>query len=106
MKLWHISLISFKREAHDDIREETYVRLQKLAQYCGGRDAGIIFWQVGKNMDLRKGVHLVVVSAFEDIEALEKYKRHPEHKKITDTLREIADWQIGDIQVMYPASGA
>ncbi len=97
MKLWHITFISFKKDTADSLRKEFHLRLKRLGEDCGGLEAGIIYWSVKKNTDLRKGVHLVLISIFENAEALEKYKQHPKHKEFSNLLRDIADWQVGDI---------
>ncbi len=99
MRLWHITLISFKNKAQQSIKDEAYRRLLALCENCGGREAGILFWGVGKNIDLRKGIHLVVISIFKNKKALEKYKQHLKHKELTDLLSQVADWQDGDIWV-------
>lgn len=96
--IWHITLISFRKETEDAVREETFNRLQKLAQACGGNKDGILYWQVGKNLDLRKGVHLVAISVFENADVLERYKRHPRHVELTNFLGEVADWKVGDME--------
>src|SRR3989338_249902 len=62
-----------------------------------GNDEGQTFiFAVERNLDLRKGVHLVELAIFRDDAALQAFRAHPEHTKITDVLREIADWQVGD----------
>ena len=100
--LWHVVLISFHPNAPKKWCEEVYNRYQTLAADCGGREAGIIFFKVEQNLDLRKGVHLVEIAVFRDNEALQQFRVHPKHKELTDILCKIADWQVGDIVSPLP----
>jgi len=95
--LLHIVLISFKAEVSEKARENVYNRLQTLAEDCGGKKAGILFWKVGHNLDLRKNIHLVEIAIFENDSAIQAFKRHPNHQKIGEILSKVADWKIGDI---------
>jgi len=95
--LWHAVLISFRKDASPAVRHEIYSRYQTIAKECGGRAAGILLWKVEGNFDLRKGDHLLEIAVFESKEALEAFRAHPKHKELTDILREVADWRLGDI---------
>ncbi|MDP3935051.1 MAG: Dabb family protein [Candidatus Giovannonibacteria bacterium] len=95
--LWHIVLISFRQGAPQAARQEIYDRYQTLDEDCGGKEAGILFWKVDWNLDLRKNVHLVERASFESAEALQTFRRHPKHEELTDILSQIADWQVGDV---------
>ncbi|MDO8430331.1 MAG: Dabb family protein [bacterium] len=96
-KLWHVVLISFKPGASEIFKQEIYDRYQTLDKDCGGEKAGIIFWKVDWNLDLRKNVDLVEIAAFENNNALQAFRTHPKHKELTDILKNAADWQVGDI---------
>ena len=96
--LWHVVLISFKKDSTEAERQEVYDRYQTLDEDCGGKAAGILFWKVDHNLDLRKGVNLVEIAIFESDDALQKFRVHPTHKEFTENLlSKIADWQVGDI---------
>ncbi len=100
--LWHVVLISFKEDSTAAERKMVYDLYQTLDQECGGREAGILFWRVDHNLDLRKGVHLVEIAIFESDDALQAFRRHPKHQEFTETLlSKVADWKVGDIH--YPA---
>lgn len=103
MNLWHIVLISFRPEASEEIRQEIFDRYQTLAKDCGGNDAGILFWKVDRNADLRKNVHFVEIAVFESWHALQAFGQHPMHKELTDILCNIADWWVGDLYSDYPS---
>ena len=100
--LFHVVLISFQESVQETSREEVYNRYQTLAVDCGGREAGIIFFKVEKNLDPRKGAHLVEIAVFRDNEALQQFRVHPKHKELTEILCRIADWQVGDITSPLP----
>jgi 23S rRNA A2030 N6-methylase RlmJ len=100
MSLCHVVLISFKPfnpDATDWMRKDVYDRYQTIAEECGGVDAGILFFAVERNLDLRKGVDLVEVALFRDNDALQAFRVHPKHQELTDVLRQCANWQVGDI---------
>lgn len=94
--LWHVVLISFRPETSEQERAKMYNQFQSLALDCGGKKAGVLFFTVARNLDLRKNVHLVEVAVFRDSDALQAFRTHPKHKELTDILSKIADWQVGD----------
>lgn len=100
--LWHIALISFRPDAPEEIRKEIFDQYQTLAEDCGGRDTGILFWKVAHNLDLRKNVHLVEIAVFKDDAALQAFRGHPKHKELTDVLSKVADWWVGDVYQTLP----
>jgi hypothetical protein len=95
--LVHVVLISFRDEATTEQRQRIYDDYQDLGERCGGPAAGILFWQVGHNLDQRKNWHLFELALFRDDAALQRFRTHPEHAKITTVLRDIADWVVGDM---------
>ena len=94
--LFHTVLISFRPDSTNKQRAKAYADLKALGKKCGGERAGVLFWQVKKNLDLRKNVHLVELSFFKDKNAFQAFRKHPMHDKVTRTFKEIADWQVGD----------
>lgn len=95
-KLHHVVLIKFHEGVSREIQEEIFSRYQTLAEDCGGAGAGILFFKVDWNRDLRKGVQLVERAIFEDDDALQRFREHPAHKDLADKLRQCADWWVGD----------
>lgn len=79
--LVHVVLISFRDYASSEQRDEALLRLQELAQRCGGSGAGILFWKVAFNLDQRKNWHLVEVALFRDNDALQQFRstRHTQN---------------------------
>lgn len=98
-KLWHVVLLSFRSETPESVREDVYRRYQTLQEDCGGATAGILFFNVQKNLDLRKQVHLVEIAVFRDEAALQAFRAHPKHQELTNILRRAADWQVGDLRL-------
>jgi hypothetical protein len=97
--LWHTVLISFRDTTTEAVKRDVYERYQTLDHDCGGRDAGILFWRVDWNLDLRKNVHLVEFAIFRDDAALQAFRAHAKHREITDISSKAADWQVGDLLV-------
>lgn len=100
MALWHAVLISFGSDVPEEMREEIYTKYQTLDRACGGEEAGILFWKVEKNLDLRKNVHLVELAIFKDNNALQAFRFHPGHKEITDLVSASPQtkWWVGDFE--------
>ncbi len=104
MALLHTVLVSFWDDVTPDTtREYIYKKYQTLAEKCGGADAGILKCHVGWNKDLRKKVgrewHLSIVIWFRDDDALQAFRRHPEHTELTNLLRTCGDWVVADIDI-------
>ncbi|HVU80089.1 MAG TPA: Dabb family protein [Candidatus Paceibacterota bacterium] len=102
--LSHVVLISFYDTATEEERQKVFDSFQTLPEECGGKEAGILYFQAGHNLDMRKNVHLVVLSLFRDNAALQAYRNHPKHLAHNELLKRIADWQIGDL--MTPSWGS
>jgi stress responsive alpha/beta barrel protein len=94
----HVVLISFRPDTTPEQRQQVLLDYQALGERCGGKDAGILFWQVDRNLDQRKNWHLVELAAFRDDAALQRFREHSAHAQASSVLREIADWAVGDIR--------
>jgi len=97
--LVHTVLVSFRDLVSEAQRGEVIAEYQKLGELCGGEKEGILFWQVGPNLDQRKNWHLVQFSIFRDNEALQRFRSHPAHAKLTEIMRPLSDWVVGDIEI-------
>ena len=84
--LWHAVLISFRASAPEAVRRDVYERYQTLGEDCGGKDAGILFWQVDWNLDQRKQVQLVEFAIFRDDAGPQAFRAHPKDGELTDIL--------------------
>lgn len=94
--LLHTVGLRFRGEATKEQVEQAWTMFQGIADKCGGPEAGIMIYRVFSNRDLRKGYSLYEVIVFRDAEAVESFRNHPEHKKLTDFIREFADWVVLD----------
>lgn len=92
----HVSLITFYINTPEEVRLKILKRFQKLAVRCGGKKAGILGLTVMPDLNLgKKSVSLIQISAFEDVESFQTYRRHPKHAKLRNELSEYADWLDG-----------
>ena len=103
--LHHVVLISFGTNVSEATRQKIYDMYQSLGSDCGGKEAGVLFFHVGKNLDTRKNIHLVEVAMYRDNAALQAFRVHPNHKMLTDILCADPDtkWWVGDSIGPYPA---
>ena len=99
----HVVLISFRDGTSAEARRRFLDAHRSLGARCGGAKAGIAYWQVGENLDQRKNWHAVQFSLFRDRDALTRFAAHPEHVKAGETLREIADWVVADVETIGEA---
>lgn len=102
--LVHVVLAMFYQHVPQETRESMREKVTALGTACGGRDAGILCWRAGWNLDQRKGYHLMQFSIFEDEAALQRFRAHPAHMKFVTEMSLIADWVVGDIKVDLPAA--
>ncbi len=93
----HVVLFTYRPKISETLRKRALKHHQALRVDCGGQAAGILFWKVEFNLDFRKNVEIVQFSIFKDSDALHKFRNHKKHKEFTDIMREISDWQAGDI---------
>ncbi len=100
--LFHIILFSFLPETKEEIRQEIINRYSTLGEDCGGADAGILFWSVKPNIDLRKNIHFVEMAIFKNRECLEQFKNHPKHKEVVEILKTSANWYVADFMDYFP----
>ena len=96
--IWHVVLIKFHDHVEPSVREDMLKRYEAMGERCGGAAAGILYWRIGWNLDKRKNIHFVEVALFKDQAALKAFSVHPAHKENGEILRNLADWQVGDIE--------
>lgn len=95
--LWHIAVHKFKPEATPEQRAEILEMIANLGEACGGKEAGILYWCAGPNLDMRKGYDIAEVAIFTDETAKEKFRVGDAHTAFVVKLREVADWVVGNI---------
>jgi len=75
-------------------REENIKYIKGMLEGLTAVIKEIKFIEVGANIALDKSYDAVLYSEFENIEALEIYQKHPEHKKISEYVSKVRDARI------------
>jgi hypothetical protein len=97
--LLHTVLFSFHLHVSEAQREKMIGAFRELGERCGGEAKGILFWRAGLNLDQRKNWHLVEFAIFRDNDALQRFKTHPAHVELGETMRHLGNWAVGDIKI-------
>ncbi len=90
-------MIQFRNDVSEEQKAKILQQYSSIAEDCGGKEAGILFFTTKPNLDQRKNWHFAEFALFSGPEALEAFRIHPKHKEITDVLRDTADWVVGDL---------
>lgn len=94
----HVVLIKFNKETSESDKKKVYDLYQEIAGACGGKEAGIKEFIVRESLDKRK-TDLVVVALFDSRAALENFRIHKKHSELTDLLRMVANWWVGNFEI-------
>jgi hypothetical protein len=94
----HSVLVSFRDNVSAERREQILAEYKQLGAACGGRGEGILFWQAGWNLDQRKSWHIVEFAIFQDRAALQRFRSHPAHTKLSDIMQPCGDWAVGTLK--------
>lgn len=97
--LVHSVLFKFYPNTTEEQVQQVYKMYETLAEECGGKEAGILAFMVGENVDQRKGWRTVQLVFFTDNDALQKYRLHPRHQEVAKFMSGICDWAIGDLLI-------
>ncbi len=95
-QFWHILFVVFHQNTPEEERERILQLHKALGEKCGGAKAGIVMWKVEKNLDTRKGIHIIQMSIFKNKEAFENFRGHEAHKDFAQGFSKVADWIVGD----------
>jgi len=91
----HVILFKFKASASRQQRQEAFGRLKDL----GTKLPQAREWSVGLQASRRdKAYDMAQVSSFDDLSALEEFRREPEHGKVREYLLKVADWIVVDYE--------
>ena len=101
MPILHAVPIRFLDDVSQEDRDEILERYQKITDECGGKDAGILYCKVEKNLYPDK-CDLAAVVVFEDEKAMRVFGEHPKHAALTQRLGELATWRSMDLPVSWP----
>jgi hypothetical protein len=91
----HVILFKFKTSASQQQRQEALNKLRDL----GTKLPQVREWSVGLQASRReKAYDMAQVSSFDDLSALEEFRREPEHGKVREFLLKVVDWIVVDYE--------
>ena len=99
--LYHVVLFKLHQDAPAGMKKRAFELYQQLKEDTGGDEAGVLYFELKENMDLRKGVEWVELAVFRNNDALQAFRKHPAHTTVADIMSQIGDWFVGDF--MSPA---
>lgn len=80
----HIVMWKFKDYAEGATKHENILKVKTMLESLPGKIDFIREMQVDINVNPKEGMYdAVLISAFDSLEDVEKYRVHPEHKKIS-----------------------
>lgn len=80
----HIVMWKFKDYAEGATKQENILKVKAMLEALPGKIDFIREMQVNINVNPKEGMYdAVLISAFDSLEDVEKYRVHPEHKKIS-----------------------
>jgi hypothetical protein len=98
----HIVLCKFRTSVSEEQRENAIDALRALGQSI----PEVREWSVGKQaLPSSTAYDLAIVSGFENVEALERYRNHPDHTRTKNLLTEIADLAVVDYEYSLEQEG-
>lgn len=93
----HVLLGKFRTSASEEQRQDIINELHALRHSI----PEIREWSVGKQaLPSNTAYDFALVSGFENIEALERYRNHPDHIRIKNLLIETADMAVVDYEYL------
>ena len=88
--LKHIVMFSLKESAEGHSKEANAARLKVLLESLKDQISEVRYLEVGMNQGRSESADdIVLYSEFEDMQALEVYRKHPEHAKVVDFIRKV-----------------
>jgi hypothetical protein len=84
-------VVLFKLKDYPELeKQQTIDEMKSLLENLTGKIEELKFIEVGVNYELNsKSYDLVLISHFENIEDLDKYRVHAEHKKVLNRFAEL-----------------
>ena len=80
----HIVMWKFKDHAEGLSKEENIIKVKSMLEALPGKIDFIREIHVEVNVNPKEGMYdAILISAFDSIEDVEKYRVHPEHKKVS-----------------------
>ena len=92
----HVLLFKF----YKDVSEEKKVEAITVLKSLGASVPEVREWSIGRQCrPSEKNWDVAEVSSFENLESLDRFRNHPEHKRIAEMFSKISDWHIVDYEV-------
>jgi hypothetical protein len=86
----HIVMWRFKDSAEGRTKQENMQYIKERLYQLKDLIPEINSMEVGVNVNKSDAAYdMVLVSVFEDIEALERYEVHPEHRKVSEYVKKV-----------------
>ena len=88
MAVTHVVVFTWTEDTDPDTVSAIQASLQDLVDRGEGLD-GLVSWRAGRDLGLVEGnADWAVVATFTDVAAYERYRDHPEHRRIvTESIR-------------------
>lgn len=91
MNLNHTVMFKLHDNVSNEVRAEAVKRLTSL-----GSEPGVLKWVIKESIDTRKGQIIIEHALFEGQEAYHAFRTSPAHMEVSNFMKEIADWWVGD----------
>ncbi len=97
----HVVMWKFNEQAEGKSREENMSLIKERLTALKPNIPQLLSMEIGKDMGVGRDTYdMVLITTFKDIDALELYQQHPEHKKVSEYVakvrkaRSCVDFQI------------
>jgi hypothetical protein len=91
----HIVMFKMKEFSGKDEKLNQATRLKAALEALPDLIPEIRFYEVGLNfVDSARALDMVLISYFNSINELEKYRVHPEHLKVIDMVKELTEYTV------------
>ena len=98
----HVILYRFHASVSEEQRRNAIDKLRALGQSI----PEIREWSIGTQaLPSHSAYDLAQVSGFDNVEALERYRKHPDHVSIKNLLTGLADWVVVDYEYLPEEGG-
>jgi quinol monooxygenase YgiN len=93
----HVVGFKFPASVDDDAQAAIMAECRDLATQCGGIDAGILRFDIVRNVDPRKGYTWIEIAIFRDRDAFLAFHAHPAHQAFAQKMAQTAEvWVVLD----------
>jgi hypothetical protein len=91
----HVVMFKFKDKAEGADRSENAGKLRALLEGLVGKIPEIKLFEVGITFNNSEAAYdLVLISEFDDVEALQRYQKHPEHMLVFDFVQRVCQSRV------------